>query len=210
MHVGLLRGYPPPTGDLHVERPLIAIGTGTGIAPIRSIIQERNTYEKVGRMLLFFGARNREADFYYRKDWPKYDHLEVIPAFSRDPVTESEKAFLDPYKLQTLDVLRTEYDGLSPLAEPMNATNMPWLQSFDYDRGKMYIQHQVRRHAQKICALIGGHTAPPIFVICGNSGRMQVSVRRALEDALVLGGLATDNEQAKRMLQDWGMWVETW
>ncbi|ROW05510.1 hypothetical protein VSDG_00057 [Cytospora chrysosperma] len=208
--VGLLRGYPPPTGGINVERPLIAICTGTGVAPIRSIIQERNTYEKIGGMLLFFGARNRYADFYYHREWPKYDRLEVIPAFSRDPVAEPDKAFLDPYRQQALDVVRTEYEDLSPRAEPMDATNMPWLQSFDYDRGKMYVQHQVRRHAHKICALIDRHAGPPIFVVCGNSGRMQVSVRRALEDALVLGGKASDNEQAKRMLQDWGMWVETW
>jgi sulfite reductase alpha subunit-like flavoprotein len=161
-------------------------------------------------MLLFFGARNRDADFYYHREWPKYDRLEVIPAFSRDPVAEPDKAFLDPYRQQALDVVRTEYEDLSPRAEPMDATNMPWLQSFDYDRGKMYVQHQVRRHAHKICALIDRHAGPPIFVVCGNSGRMQVSVRRALEDALVLGGKASDNEQAKRMLQDWGVWVETW
>ncbi|KUI68704.1 NADPH-dependent diflavin oxidoreductase 1 [Cytospora mali] len=208
--VGLLRGYPPPSGEANFRRPLIAIGTGTGVAPIRSLIQERSMYKRAGDMLLFFGARNRDADFYYQKEWPRYKNLEVIPAFSRDPVADADKAFLDPYKQQALDVVKTEYGDLSPRAEPMDATNMPWLQSFDYDRGKMYIQHQVRRNAQKICGLIDRHAAPPIFVVCGNSGRMQVSVRRALEDALVLGGKAEDNEQAKKMLQDWGMWVETW
>ncbi|KAK7749007.1 NAPDH-dependent diflavin reductase [Cytospora paraplurivora] len=208
--VGLVRGNPPPSGDDNVVRPLIAIATGTGIAPIRNLIQERNLYQRVGDMLLFFGARSKDADFHYHREWPKTGHLEVITAFSRDPVPESEADFLDPYKIQSLDVVKTQYDELSPRAEPMNATNMPWLQSFDYDRGKMYIQHQIRRHAQKICDLIDRHSAPPIFVVCGNSGRMQISVRRALEDALVIGGKAKDNEQAKKTLQDWGMWVETW
>ena len=210
MVVGLVRGYPPPSGELHVQRPLIAIGTGTGIAPIRSLIQERDLYRKTGGTLLFFGARNRDADFHYCREWPQYNGLKVITAFSRDPIDEAEKAFLDPYKMQALDVVRTEYDGLTPRADPMDATNTPWLQSFDYDRGKMYIQHQVRRHARDICALVDRGPAPPIFVICGNAGRMPISVRRALEDALVIGGKAADNEQAKRMLQDWGMWVETW
>lgn len=160
--------------------------------------------------MLFFGARNSDADFHYRREWPKYAGLEVITAFSRDPVDEEDKAFLDPYKLQALDVVRTQYDDLNPRAEPMDATNMPWLQSVDYDRGKMYIQHQVRRHAHRICALISQHNMPPIFVICGNAGRMPISVRRALEDALVIGGKAENNEHAKKMLLHWGVWMETW
>ena len=208
--MGLTRNpHPPPRGEVHVDRPLIAIGTGTGIAPIRSLIQERNLYNDAGRTLLFFGARNREADYYYGYEWETYDNVRVFEAFSRDPVAESDMPFLDPYSQKKRVILKAESDGLFA-AEPINAENTPWVQSVDYDRGKMYVQHQIRRYAGDICAVLGESNAVPIFVICGNAGRMPISVRRALEDALVIGGRARDNEEAKRYLQAVGIWMETW
>lgn len=208
--VGLTRNpHPPPRGEYNVARPLIAIGTGTGIAPIRNLIQERNLYNVAGQTLLFFGARSREADYYYGYEWETYDNVRVFEAFSRDPIAESDKPFLDPYSHKKRDALKPESDNLSA-AEPMNAENTPWVQSVDYDRGKMYIQHQIRRHAEDICAVLDKPTAVPIFVICGNAGRMPISVRRALEDALVIGGKARDNEEARRFLQAMGIWMETW
>lgn len=208
--VGLSRNpNPPPRGKHHVQRPLIAVGTGTGIAPIRSLIQERNLYTDMGQTLLFFGARNRDADYYYGYEWETYSKLQVVEAFSRDPIVESDMPFLDPYSHKKRNGFKLESDTLSN-AEPMNADNTPWLQSVDYDRGKMYIQHQIRRYAEELCAVIGSSRMAPIFVICGNAGRMPISVRRALEDALVIGGKVKTNEEAARYLQGVGIWMETW
>ncbi|KAI7786313.1 nadph-dependent fmn fad containing oxidoreductase [Diaporthe eres] len=208
--VGLTRNpHPPPRGEYNFQRPLIAIGTGTGIAPIRSLIQERNLYNVAGMTLLFFGARSREADYYYGYEWETYDNVRVFEAFSRDPVAESDRPFLDPYSQKKRNALKPESDNLFA-TEPMNVENTPWVQSVDYDRGKMYIQHQIRRYAEDICAVLDQSRAVPIFVICGNAGRMPISVRRALEDALVIGGKAKDNEEAKRFLQAVGIWMETW
>lgn len=208
--VGLTRNpHPPPRGEPNVERPLIAVGTGTGIAPIRSLIQERNLYNVVGQILLFFGARNREADYYYGYEWETYDNVRVFEAFSRDSVAESDMPFLDPNSQMKRVALKPESDGLSA-AEPINSENTPWVQSVDYDRGKMYIQHQIRRYAEDICAVLDRSNALPIFVICGNAGRMPISVRRALEDALVIGGRVKDNAEAKRYFQAVGIWMETW
>ncbi|KAI3402237.1 hypothetical protein diail_166 [Diaporthe ilicicola] len=208
--VGLTRNpNPPPRGEHHVHRPLVAIGTGTGIAPIRSLIQERNLYRDGGSTMLFFGARSREADYYYGYEWQMYSNLRVVEAFSRDPIHESDKPFLDPYSHKKQNGFKPDPDIFSG-AEPMNAENTPWLQSFDYDRGKMYVQHQIRRHAEELCDLLDQSNAIPIFVICGNAGRMPISVRRALEDALVIGGKARNNEDAKRRLQAVGIWMETW
>ncbi len=71
-----------------IQRPLIAIATGTGIAPVRALIQDREVYRgraEVGPVLLFFGCRNEHADFHFRHEWQTYEGLKVIPAFSRDP-----------------------------------------------------------------------------------------------------------------------------
>lgn len=209
--MGLTRNpHPPPCGgEYHFKRPLIAIGTGTGIAPIRSLIQERNLYNDVGQTLLFFGARNREVDYYYGYEWETYDTVRVFEAFSRDPIAEVDRPFLDPYSQKKRDEAKPKADFASTV-EPMSAENTPWVQSVDYDRGKMYIQHQIRRYAEEICAVLNRSNALPIFVICGNAGRMPISVRRALEDALVIGGKMKTNEEAKRFLQAVGIWMETW
>ncbi|RKF61463.1 NADPH-dependent diflavin oxidoreductase 1 [Erysiphe neolycopersici] len=75
--------------------PLILIGPGTGIAPCRSLILERRDFQSnldgsekefhVGNHYLFFGGRNRRADFFYEEDWKKESMKTVVfTAFSRD------------------------------------------------------------------------------------------------------------------------------
>lgn len=208
----LSRNNPPPSGDLDFQRPLVAIATGTGIAPIRSVIQERASWESdIGPTLLFFGCRSQNADYYFQDEWKSLKEVQVIPAFSRDAISTADQVFLDPYADQkknlqaTNVVLENEVDLIGP-------QNTGWTRSFDYDRGKMYVQHQIRRHAHHVCALLKKgfeSDGKPIIMICGNAGRMPLSVRHALEDALVIGGLAKDNEEAKRTLQSI-VWMETW
>ena len=35
-------------------------------------------------MVLIFGCRNEEKDYYYKDEWPKYENLKVITAFSKN------------------------------------------------------------------------------------------------------------------------------
>jgi len=68
--------------------PVIMIGPGTGIAPFRSFIQERENRDAQGKNWLFFGDRTFTQDFLYQLEWQKYlkdgvlNKLDV--AFSRD------------------------------------------------------------------------------------------------------------------------------
>ncbi|NUO00757.1 MAG: flavodoxin domain-containing protein [Saprospiraceae bacterium] len=72
---------------------LILIGPGTGVAPFRAFVEERNerrdaSLSKQGRNWLFFGNPNFTTDFLYQREWLQYlksgalDRLDV--AFSRD------------------------------------------------------------------------------------------------------------------------------
>jgi len=67
--------------------PVIMIGPGTGIAPMRGFIQERKATENKnkGTSVLFFGCRN-DSDYLYRKELEEYvknGHLQLEVAFSR-------------------------------------------------------------------------------------------------------------------------------
>ncbi|KAF9075533.1 fatty acid hydroxylase [Rhodocollybia butyracea] len=75
------------------EIPLIAYCAGSGLAPIRGFIQERafqkESGRKVGKIILFFGCRDPEADYLYSTtdlaEWSKLGVVDVRPAFSRFP-----------------------------------------------------------------------------------------------------------------------------
>lgn len=81
----------PENGDT----PVIMVGPGTGIAPFRSFIQERDNQGDSGKNWLFFGDRTFTQDFLYQVEWQKYlksgvlNRLDV--AFSRD---QHEKVYV--------------------------------------------------------------------------------------------------------------------
>jgi sulfite reductase (NADPH) flavoprotein alpha-component len=70
------------------DTPIIMIGPGTGIAPFRAFLQERQCQHGAGRNWLFAGNRRRRDDFLYGDElttWQRsglLTHLDV--AFSRD------------------------------------------------------------------------------------------------------------------------------
>jgi sulfite reductase (NADPH) flavoprotein alpha-component len=75
---------PPEDGNL----PLIMVGPGTGIAPFRAFLQEREATGADGKSWLFFGDRNRATDFLYEDEitgWKDRGFLHRLDtAFSRD------------------------------------------------------------------------------------------------------------------------------
>jgi sulfite reductase alpha subunit-like flavoprotein len=102
VEAGALRLPPPST-------PLILVGPGTGVAPLRSFLQERAVQRAaaaaaaaaaggdpaaaaaaaVAPAALFFGCRAPGADYYYRRQWEGYAAdgtlAELSVAFSRPP-----------------------------------------------------------------------------------------------------------------------------
>jgi sulfite reductase (NADPH) flavoprotein alpha-component len=70
------------------DRPIIMVGPGTGLAPFRGFLQEREAIGAGGRNWLIFGHRNYTHDFLYQlelQDWLKSSLLTRLDvAFSRD------------------------------------------------------------------------------------------------------------------------------
>ena len=68
--------------------PVIMVGPGTGVAPFRAFMQEREARGAGGRSWLFFGERNFRSDFLYQAEWQQYLKDGVLTrldvAFSRD------------------------------------------------------------------------------------------------------------------------------
>lgn len=52
--------------------PIIMIGAGTGIAPYRAFMQEREATGAEGRNWLFFGNKHFISDFLYQTEWQQY------------------------------------------------------------------------------------------------------------------------------------------
>lgn len=70
------------------DTPIIMVGPGTGIAPFRAFLEDRQATGAKGRNWLFFGDQTRAHDFLYEEQilsWVKDGHLTRLDtAFSRD------------------------------------------------------------------------------------------------------------------------------
>lgn len=149
------------------QTPVIMIGPGTGIAPLRSLIWERMLWQgglvgparmhherstmgnvPLGSNLLFFGGRNQSADYFYKDEWDtlrSVDALQIYPVFSRD------------------------------------------------QKQKHYVQDAIREHSDEIYDLLRFKGA--IVYVCGSSGKMPIAVRAALLDVIRESAHAPDSSQ---------------
>ncbi|MHA6641436.1 assimilatory sulfite reductase (NADPH) flavoprotein subunit [Mesorhizobium sp. A623] len=75
------------------DKPIIMIGAGTGVAPYRAFLQEREARGASGKSWLFFGERNFDSDFLYQTEWQELRKDGVLSrmnvAFSRDAATKT-------------------------------------------------------------------------------------------------------------------------
>ena len=142
-------------GDLGVvksdsNRPVLMIGAGTGVAPMRSLIWERLRWEQLSqhstngaatqdsthlpsKTVLLYGSRNRHADFFFSDEWRDLQQkipLQVFTAFSRD------------------------------------------------QKEKRYVQDLVKEQAKLVYELL--HDGNGVVYVCGSSGRMPLAVRESL------------------------------
>jgi sulfite reductase (NADPH) flavoprotein alpha-component len=74
----------PSDGDT----PIIMVGPGTGVAPFRAFVEDREESGAGGKTWLFFGDRRFRTDFLYQVEWLRWLKLGILTrldvAFSRD------------------------------------------------------------------------------------------------------------------------------
>lgn len=81
--------------------PIIMVGPGTGAAPFRAFMQEREETGAQGKSWLFFGDQHFVTDFLYQTEWKKWLKEGVLTkmnvAFSRD---RAEKVYVQHRMLE--------------------------------------------------------------------------------------------------------------
>ncbi|MFC0524614.1 bifunctional cytochrome P450/NADPH--P450 reductase [Pontibacillus salicampi] len=71
-------------------RPIVLIGPGTGVAPLRGFLQARKTMQQngieIGEAYLYFGCRHPEEDYLYKEELASFEKKGIVTlrtAFSR-------------------------------------------------------------------------------------------------------------------------------
>jgi sulfite reductase (NADPH) flavoprotein alpha-component len=86
--------------------PAIMVGPGTGIAPFRAFVQEREATGATGKSWLFCGDQRRAVDYLYADEWEDKLRRGVLSrldlAFSRD---QTEKIYVQTRMLEQAKAL---------------------------------------------------------------------------------------------------------
>ena len=89
-----------------LTKPVIMVGPGTGIAPFRAFLEEREATAATGKNWLFFGDQKRSTDFLYHDqiiEWVQKGFLTRLDtAFSRD---QEEKIYVQTRMTQAASEL---------------------------------------------------------------------------------------------------------
>lgn len=91
------------------DAAIIMVGAGTGVAPYRAFMQEREARGATGRSWLVFGERNFRSDFLYQVEWQALlkdgTLTRLDPVFSRDAALGRPKTYVqDRLRQQGADV----------------------------------------------------------------------------------------------------------
>ena len=84
------------------EAPIILVGPGTGVAPLRAI-----AHTHPGKCLAFLGCRYKDKDFLFRDEWehPANDKTQVVLAASRDAEKVYVQDRIREYAAQVWDII---------------------------------------------------------------------------------------------------------
>jgi len=81
--------------------PIMMVGPGTGIAPFRAFLQERQATGAKGKNWLFFGSQHQHCNYFYRDELEKYQRDKFLTrcdcAWSRD---QSGKSYVQHKMLE--------------------------------------------------------------------------------------------------------------
>ena len=188
------------------EAPLVLVCTGSGVAPLRSLVQDRvhrarHAGARIAPTLAFFGCRREAGDFLYKEEWE---------ALERDPI-----ALVGHPELRTFTVYSGDVGGLdgtnsSSVSEvcPLEGGFVPAF-SRDGD-AKDYVQHRIASHAMRVWRMLRAGAA---VYVAGSAAKMPQDVRETMEKVVqACGKMSIDDARAYvRGMENGGRYVvEAW
>lgn len=171
------------------SRPLVMFAGGTGIAPMRGLIDERMRQPDSRANWLFFGTRRRE-DFYYKEELESFigqGKLDVRVAFSQDDIAaqfNAETGHFDflPGQHQHLDEELLKEENAQLLWDMLRSTKEGGLGAYFYLCGRTSFTSTI---LETIKQIIARYTVGETQQIRMESGR-QTLYRLIGEDRLML------------------------
>ncbi|KII90191.1 hypothetical protein PLICRDRAFT_583078 [Plicaturopsis crispa FD-325 SS-3] len=164
------------------QAPVICVGPGTGIAPMRAIVEDR--LDSGGETLLYAGHRSASADALYTTEFSAYaaasdGRLRYRVAFSRDGAPGEGKRYVQ-------DLIREDALGIrEDIREDVpGVTREDALDVREDARGAL------REDAPGVWALL---ERGAVVVISGSAGKMPEGVKAALREVVRLGLGLGDN-----------------
>ncbi|KAG5462142.1 MAG: hypothetical protein BJ554DRAFT_5561 [Olpidium bornovanus] len=193
--------------------PIIMVGPGTGVAPFRGFIQERQWQRRqgieVGPTLLFFGCRRSDEDYLYREEW-----LEAMGEINPESYTYTSPALPSarPRKGRDAETGASKAsdngDGLA--VSENKAADAAVFVAFSREdpQHKHYVQHRLAEMGARVWTLLGPGGGS--FYVCGDAKYMAHDVHATLKSiASTEGGMsAEDAEKWVKDLRAMGRYME--
>jgi sulfite reductase alpha subunit-like flavoprotein len=136
INIGMQQGY-LDVQPSELEAPVVMIGPGTGVAPMRAMAQQRYAWSKEhtngnpGKRLendmLVFGCRGTNTDYFFKDEWAELSHtegLQVWTALSRDK-NEPKSYVQDQIRQHASTVFKAIYELKGRIYVCGSSGNMP-------------------------------------------------------------------------------------
>lgn len=157
------------------QTPVILVGPGTGVAPMRAVLQERRACGASAQSVLFFGCRRREFDFLFGDEWTSLCH-EDKPLLKGGGGGDGDE---DVYSNASVAVVTAFSQDGRP------------------DQAKTYVMSKIKHHGRLLWELV---QAGGCILVSGSAKRMPSDVRKAIRWVFEEHG-GVDEAESGRILQ---------
>ena len=206
----------PPSSSSSSLIPLVLVGPGTGVAPMKAIICERikvltslyanNSSNVIDddnlplSLLLFYGCRKRYTDFLYAEEWTK---SQTIGGLGFQIISEQSGQLL----------LRRVIAGFRLEIHCAFSRDIPLQEQTPELGGRVYVTKLIKERGNDLIEMIGNGNGK-IFV-AGSANRMPADVRKAFIQAFSTADNTVIDEMTaetilNRMTKSKDYYVEAW
>ena len=170
-----------------LETPTILVGPGTGVAPMRAVLQERSARGAITPSILFFGCRKRECDFLFGNEWA-----------SLESGSDQKNKGVVQQLLLSGAVAATAADGdRDAYSNASVAVTTAFSQDGPVNEARTYVMSKIRQHGGIIWQLVRSGGA---ILVAGSAKRMPADVRKAILKVIQEHG-GVDEAESGRILQ---------